>query len=151
MSVNPSIQSLPAWISAGERQVVPMSELTQVFDRTFHEVAKAAARAGATLLGPAYACYYSMPTDTVDVEIGFGIDRVVDLPGLVVSEHPESTAAIGTHIGPYSDLAKSYDELMPWLEEQKLNLAPAMFEFYDSPPGTDPAKAVTRMVFPIVG
>lgn len=150
MSVNPSIEQMPAWISAGERKVVPMSEIGEAFDKTFGEVAQAAASAGATITGPAYACYFGMPTDTVDVEIGFGIDKVVDLPGLLVSEHPESKAIVGTHVGPYDQLQQSYAELMPWIEQQRVQLTHHMFEFYDSEPGEDPSTTVTRIVFPIV-
>ena len=150
MSINPSIETLPAWISAGVRQVIPMTELKDTFGKAFEEVAAAVGRSGAVLVGPAYACYYGMPAETVDVEIGFGIDRVVDAPGLLVSEHPETRVAVATHVGPYDELERAYGEFMPWLAEQKLNLAEDMYEFYDSEPDVDPAATVTRMVFPIL-
>lgn len=149
MDVNPKIETLPAWVSAGRRQVVPMAELPDVFPKVYGDVAEAAATAGVALVGPAYALYFGMPGDTVDVEIGFGIDRVSDVPGLVVTERPETRAAVGTHVGPYSELGAAYEKFMPWLAEQRLQLTNDMFEFYDSEPDEPPESTITRMVFPL--
>lgn len=147
--LNPHLETIEPWVSAGIRQVVPMSELHWVFPSVFQEVAAQVAAAGGKVTGPAYARYYGMPADTVDVEIGFGIDRPVAAANLAVSENPAVEAAIGTHIGPYELLEQSYNELMPWLAGQHLHLADSMLEFYDSPPEVDPAQTVTRLVFPL--
>lgn len=147
--VDPHIENLEAWVSAGVRSSVPMAELHTVFDHAFSSVAAAAAGAGAVLVGPAYAEYFGMPTDVVDVEIGFGVDRVVEIPGVTVTQRPAMAAAVGTHVGPYDTLSDSYAELMPWLEEQQVELTGSMFEFYLSEPDEDPATTVTRLVFPL--
>jgi len=147
--LNPHVETIAPWVSAGIRRLVPMEELQEVFPKAFEEVAAKVTQAGGKVIGPAYARYFGMPTDAVDVEIGFGIERPVSVAGLHVSTNPEAQAAIGTHIGPYELLEKSYAEVMPWLAGQHLKLADSMLEFYESPPGTDPAQAITRMVFPL--
>ena len=147
--LNPRLETLEPWVSAGLREMVSMTELQEVFPAVFEQVATKVAKAGGRVIGPAYARYFGMPDDTVDVEIGFGIDRPVEVPDLVVSEHPKVQAAVATHVGPHELLEKSYAELMPWLAGQHLKLAESMLEFYDSPPEVDPAQAVTRMVFPL--
>ncbi len=147
--LNPHLETIEPWVSAGIRKVVPMAELQQVFPSTFEEVAAQVSAAGGRVIGPAYARYFGMPADTVDVEIGFGIDRPVAAASLAVNEHPATQAAIGTHVGPYELLEQSYGELMPWLAGQHLKLADSMLEFYDSPPEVDPAETVTRLVFPL--
>lgn len=149
MSTNPRIDILPAWISAGERQVVAMASLGEVFPATFGKVAQEVAAAGGQILGPAYARYFGMPTDTVDVEIGFAIDQTLELPGLDVTENPETRAVVGTHVGPYDTLDQSYGEIMGWIADQGVDLTESMFEFYDSPPEVDPAETITRIVFPL--
>ena len=146
--VNWHVESLDAWISAGIRQVVPMAELSQAFDKGFVTVAAAAAAAGAELVGPAYACYFGMPTETVDVELGFGVRTLTELPELVLTQQPAIQALVGTHVGPYADLRLAYDTLPGWLAENPTSLSDTMFEFYDSEPGVDPP--ITRMVFPLV-
>jgi effector-binding domain-containing protein len=147
--VNPHLETIEPWVSAGVRRVVPMSELHAAFEPAFQAVAASVTAAGGQVTGPAYAEYFGMPADTVDVEIGFRIDRPVTAPELVVSEHPQVQAAVGTHIGPYELVEQSYSELMPWLAGQHLQLADSMLEFYDSPPDVEPARTVTRMVFPL--
>ena len=147
--VNPHLETLEPWISAGVRHVVSMAELNDVFPADFQRVDQAVHAAGGKLLGPAYARYYGMPTETLDVEIGFGIDKPMDVPGLTVAEQPATRAVVGTHVGSYDQLPESYDELMTWLQGQDLELADSMWEFYDSPPDTDPAQTVTRIVFPL--
>lgn len=148
--IDPHIETLAGWVSLGVRQTAPMSELSTVFPAAFGAVAAAAGQAGATLVGPAYAEYFGMPTDTVDVEIGFGVDRPVEVDGMTATPRAAGRAVVATHVGPYDTLADSYAELMPWLEGQDLALADSMFEFYDSGPDVDPAAAVTRLVFPLV-
>ena len=147
--VNPHLDTIGPWISAGIRRTVPMAEMSTAFSAAFGQVAAAVGAAGAQLVGPAYGCYFGMPSDVVDVEIGFGIDREVILPGINVTAQPATQAVVGTHVGPYEELSQSYAELMPWLEGQHLELTDQMWEFYDSPPETDPADTVTRMVFPL--
>jgi len=147
--VNPHLETVEPWVSAGIRQLVPMAALHEVFPAVFDEVAAKVSKAGGKVVGPAYARYFGMPEDAVDVEIGFGIDHPIAATELTVNENPAVQAAIGTHVGPYELLEKSYAEVMPWLAQQRLKLADSMLEFYDSPPEVDPAQAVTRMVFPL--
>ncbi len=147
--VNPHLDTIAPWISAGIRRTVATAELATVFPDTYQQVAAAAGRAGAQLVGPAYGCYFGMPSDVVDVEIGFGIDSEADIPDLIVTAHPAQRAVVATHTGPYDKLHETYDALMPWLAEQDLDLSDAMWELYESPPETDPAETVTRIVFPL--
>jgi effector-binding domain-containing protein len=146
---DPHIETLEPWVSVGVRNTVPMAELSSVFAQTYEKVAAAVGTAGARLVGPAYAEYFGMPTDTVDVEIGFGVDRAVEVPGFAVTERPGGRAVVATHVGPYDKLEESYAELMPWLEMESVELTESMFEFYDSEPDEDPATTVTRLVFPL--
>ncbi|MBK8448265.1 MAG: GyrI-like domain-containing protein [Micropruina sp.] len=147
--VDPHIENVDSWVSLGVRRTVPMAELSTVFGPTFEAVAAAAGQAGAAVVGPAYSEYFSVPTDTVDVEIGFGVDHLVEVPGMNAKQRPATRAVIGTHVGPYDKLSESYTELMGWLEQQDVELTDSMFEFYDSEPDVDPNAAVTRLVFPL--
>ena len=81
MSINPHVETLPAWISAGVRQVVPMAELPDIFGKAFGEVAEAVGRCGAAVVGPAYGRYFGMPGETVD---GNDVEAVRDVVGRAV-------------------------------------------------------------------
>ncbi len=143
------IETLAPWVSLGVHRTAQMADLHEVFGAAFEAVAKAAADAGAKPAGPAYAEYFGEPTDTVDVEIGFGIDHLVDVAGMVATDRPATQAVVATHVGPYDKLSETYAELMPWLETRHLALTDSMFEFYDTGPEVAPEAAVTRVVFPL--
>ncbi|MCA0294700.1 MAG: GyrI-like domain-containing protein [Actinobacteria bacterium] len=147
--VDPHIEHMEAWVSAGVRRTVPREDLSAVFGPTYEQVAGLLGAAGVGIAGPAYAEYFGMPTDTVDVEIGFGVGASAAIDGLVVREHPETRAVVGTHVGPYDELPGAYGELMPWLEMEEHELAPSMYELYLSEPDEEPAKTVTKLVFPV--
>lgn len=147
--VDPHLEDLDAWVSAGIRQVVPMAELAGLFGPVYDQVSAAITGAGAALVGPAYAEYFGMPEDSVDVEIGFGIAELVAIEGLNVRERPALTAVVGTHLGGYDKLDESYAELMPWLEDQDVELGDSMFEWYLSEPDEAPENTVTKLIFPL--
>lgn len=150
-ATDPEVETIEAWVSAGIRQVVPMAELSTAFPDTYRKVAGLVSGSGGQLVGPAYGCYFGMPSDVVDVEIGFGIDRTIEAPDLTVTAQPAVRAVVATHVGSYDQLSDTYEKLMPWLEQQDLDLADHMWEFYDSEPETPPEECVTRIVFPVRG
>ncbi len=147
--LDPHFEELDAWVSAGIRTSVPISELAGLFGPIYGQVNALIGQAGGTAIGPAYAEYFGMPGDTIDVEIGFGIAEPVEIDGLNVREHPATTAIVGTHIGSYEKLDESYAELMLWLENQNAELADSMFEWYLSEPDEVPENTVTKLVFPL--
>jgi effector-binding domain-containing protein len=150
IELNPHIEVMPAWIRAGIRVQAPMAELQQVFGPTFERAAAAITAAGTDIIGPAYACYFGEPSDTVDVEIGFGIDAWAESTDISVTSVPSFEAVVGTHIGPYELLEDSYEKLVPWMVAQDVNLADHMYEFYDTMPEQDPSGPITRLVFPLL-
>lgn len=147
--VDPHLEDLDAWVSAGVRQVVPVAELAGLFGPVYDQVSAAITQAGGAMVGPAYAEYFGMPEDSVDVEIGFGIAELVAIEGLNVRERPAVTAVVGTHLGGYDKLDESYAELMPWLEDQDVELGDSMFEWYLSEPDEAPENTVTKLIFPL--
>ena len=48
--VDPHIENLYAWVSAGVRQTVPRAELSDLFGPTYEQVAKTVAEGGGTVV-----------------------------------------------------------------------------------------------------
>ena len=57
------------------REKVPMNQLPQFFGRVFGKTMGVAQAQGRQIIGPPFAVYFGMPTDTVDVAAGFPIDE----------------------------------------------------------------------------
>ncbi|MEZ5096424.1 MAG: GyrI-like domain-containing protein [Nocardioides sp.] len=69
--------------------------------------------------------------------------------GVLVHERPGGRAAVGVHVGPYDELAKTYDELRAWLLDRDLTAREEMWEEYLTPPEADPSTWQTRIVAPL--
>lgn len=145
------LSTLDAQQAAAVRRNVPMGELTTAFDTGFSEVMRAVAEQGATVAGPPFGYYHSMPGETVDVSIGFPVSTVVRAGDVQPFELPGGEAVVGTHVGPYDDLERTYGELMTWVKLEGLTLAEGMWEQYVSDPAAepDPATWKTLIVWPL--
>jgi effector-binding domain-containing protein len=125
--------------AAAIRAEVPMAELRNVFDRGFHAVMQAVQAQGVAITGPPFGFYPRMPTDTVEVVVGFPVARAIAAAGEVEPfELPGGRAVTGMHVGPYEKLAETYDRLMTWTRAEGLALGHAMWESYLSDPSAEP-------------
>ena len=137
----------------GVHEVIPMSRLTEYFDRAFRTSAAELGRMGAHPSGPPIALYHGAPTDAaVDVTAGFPVVDDVSATRAVEVVHLPSGPAVETfHVGPYETMTETYAAVTDWIAEQKLTVAGDMWEEYlvgpDSEP--DPANWRTRIVFPL--
>jgi hypothetical protein len=53
------------------REVMPMRQLTDFFDRAYKTVAETVGKQGVVITGPPIGVYFGTPTDTVEVAADF--------------------------------------------------------------------------------
>lgn len=148
----PEIVTLSAMPVAVVREVVPMRQLTDFFDRAYRTVAATVGKQGVVITGPPVGVYFGTPTDTVDVAAGFPTDRPVTAEDAVTAETlPGGRAAQIMHVGSYDSLQQTYGRLMTWLQDQKLGGGPVMWESYltEPTPGGDQHDMLTRITWPL--
>ena len=144
-----TIDQQPAAVVRAE---VPMEELRTVFDRGFGEVMRVTEAQGIAITGPPFGFYPRMPTDTVEVVVGFPVASRLTADGDVTSfELPGGRVVTGMHAGPYERLEASYRELTEWAASRGHALAGHMWESYLTDPRTspDPATWQTRITWPL--
>ena len=146
-----TLEEVPATTVATLRRTVPVADLPGFFDSAFSHVAGAVADAGGEVGPPPFGWYHGMPTDTVDVSVGFPVvGDVHELGGGVgLHERPAVRAAVGIHVGPYDGLGATYARMQQWVAEQGLAASGEMWEEYLSPPEGDPSTWRTRVVIPV--
>lgn len=150
---NPEIIRVDAQTTAVVADTVPMAEIGSFFERAFCAVAEVVARQGVTPTGAAFGYYPSMPTDTIDVEVGMVTDRPVAPEGEVVaSELPAGEVAHAIYVGSYESLGAAYGELAQWIAAQGRQPAVGMWEVYltEPTPETDPSSMRTELFWPLV-
>ncbi|MCA1780877.1 MAG: GyrI-like domain-containing protein [Dermatophilaceae bacterium] len=153
MDTTPELVTLEPTTAAVLRETVPMSELTDFFDRAFHAVMVTVQAQEVAVTGPPFAIYYGMPTDTVDLAVGFPTATPVSpADGVVAAELPGGRAAQLLHVGPYDQLESAYGRVMAWLSEKDHRPADVMWETYlnEPAPDGDPTANQTLITWPIV-
>lgn len=139
---------------AGVRSRVRTDELTSTFSTMFDRVFTVLTEAGTQVAGAPYARYRGMPTDTVDVEIGFPVVSPFAGHGDVVGGAlPGGRVVEALHVGDYGDLRSTYEEVERWMGEHGVRPSEEMWEVYESGPESDadPETWRTRIVWPVTG
>lgn len=147
-----SVETIDAQQAAAVRAEVPMEELRSVFDRGFGEVMRVAQAQGVAIAGPPFGFYPRMPTDTVEVLVGFPVSAAIEPEGDVEPfELPGGQAVTGVHVGPYESLERSYRQLTEWAAAEGRSLAGQMWESYLTDPRADPDPSTwqTRITWPL--
>ncbi|WP_153397462.1 GyrI-like domain-containing protein [Ornithinicoccus halotolerans] len=143
-------ETVPTAVVRGD--AVPMTELTGFYDRSFGQVSEAIESQGLRRTTAGLGRYFGQPTDTVDLEVGFGTEPGVSATGdVVASTLPGGRAAQVTHVGGYEGLGESWQRLYAWIDSQGLAPAGWMWEEYVTmpTPDTDPATIRTVLTWPL--
>ena len=134
------------------RAVVPVAGLTGFFDSSFRELVTTTTEQGVALLGPAFALYRGPFAETVDLEVGFPVDRVVRAQGNVLaSELPGGRLARMTHAGAFDGLGEAWARLADWARAQGHAPGAQRWESYVTQPSPDmdPRDLRTELFWPI--
>lgn len=155
----PQIVEVEARPTVSIRQRVPMNEMTDFFDTSFATLASVLAATKAAPTGAPFALYRGMPTDEVDVEVGFPLDRPVEddvvaaNAGTQASTLPGGEVATAVHRGSFDGLGGSWEALAEWISAQGRTMGPMMWEVYltEPSPDMDPAELRTQLCWPLEG
>ncbi|MFN7149182.1 MAG: GyrI-like domain-containing protein [Microthrixaceae bacterium] len=149
----PRIVELEARPTVSIRSRVPMTEMTAFFDGSFATLAAVLATTEATPTGAPFGLYRGMPTDEVDVEVGFPLDRPVEdavvaaNAGTRASTLPGGEVATTVHQGSFDDLGGAWQSLAEWISAQGRSMGAVMWEVYltEPSPDMDPAELRTEL------
>jgi AraC family transcriptional regulator len=96
-----------------------------------------------TVKGPPFGMYYDNPAtvkpESTRYEVCVPVDSasknsVDKKTGLTVKEAPQMTVAVTDYMGPYDQVAPTYEKLSKWVAENHFEPAGAMVEWYLSDP-----------------
>lgn len=149
---NPEITTIEPRPTAVVIGTMKMAELGNFFDSSYHRVAEALQRQGVTP-HEAFGFYPRMPTDSIEVEVGFTTSEPISPDGdVVASQLPGGEIVHATYVGAYEGLSGAYGELIEWLQAQGRQPGPAMWEVYvtEPTPDADPNSMVTEVYWTLV-
>jgi effector-binding domain-containing protein len=144
--------NLPESEGVAIRTTIPMTELQDFFNRAFLELSEVIRAGGAYPVGPPFVRYYSVTSQSVDVEAVMTCDKKVAVSGRVKPLHLNaSQAAVVRHVGRYDKLKPAYDAITQWMSNNGKQAIEAPREVYVTTIAEvpDPSEWVTLVEQPI--
>lgn len=128
-----------------------VGNLPQEFDRAYGAIIRYLGEVGETTEGPAYAAYYNMDMEDLDVEMGFIVPKPIggkdEIQAGVI---PAGKQACYLYKGPYTEMAPAYEALTAWIAENGLTPTGVSYEYYyNSPMEVPESELLTKIIFPL--
>jgi effector-binding domain-containing protein len=111
------IRELPSVTVATVREHVSMAVIGKAIGEAFGEVAEAVQAAGASITGMPFAIYHDVDPVEVEVELGFPVDRILDIGRVHGASLPGRRVVTTVHAGPYDEVVEAYAALSAWIDE----------------------------------
>lgn len=127
---------------------VSPDEITTFFDTSFGRLAAVLDTQGVNVTGPALALYGTVSDRSMEITVGFPVDRPIQPEGEVVAGLlPSGRTARLVHHGSFDGLDQSWDRLRAWITSQDLTPAGTRWEVYVTEPNPhmDPADLRTEL------
>jgi len=133
------------------RKRTSVANLPQELGRAYGAVMQYLAEIGETTEGPAFAAYYNMDMEDLDVEMGFLVPKAIAGKGEIqASRIPAGKRASCLYKGPYGEMAPVYEAMTAWIAEQGLEPSGISYEFYyNSPLEVPESDLLTKIIFPL--
>ena len=149
MSYQCEVKEQPTQQTLSIRTRAAVQDLPQLFGEGYGKIGQYLGKLGEQPIGPAFAAYYNMDMENLDVEFGFPVAR--PLPGqtdIKSGEIPGGRVVTCLHIGPYSEMEPAYNALAKWMEDNGYEGTGVSYELYlNDPRETPPAQ--TQIIFPL--
>jgi effector-binding domain-containing protein len=144
------IQEQPARPTLSIRFRSPVGELAQHFGRIYTAIGQYVEEAGGEHAGPAFATYYNMDMDDLDVEAGFPVAKALPAKGEIqAGEIPGGMFAICHYTGPYAEITSAYEALTQFAGGKGYAPAGTAYEWYFDGPDVPEQDHRTDVAFPV--
>jgi effector-binding domain-containing protein len=128
------VRDLPETIVATLREHVSMAVIGKAIGEGFEEVAEAVRNAGCSITGMPFAVYHELDPFEVDLEVGFPVDRILDVGRVHGASLPARRVATTVHAGPYDEVVAAYEALSDWIDDHGLRQGGPPREVYLNEP-----------------
>lgn len=133
--------------TASIRTRTSLSKLPDVIRKSYEAIGKHLEQTKGISNGAPFAIYYNMDINDLDVEMGVTVvNAVAEKSEIKNSEIPAGKVLTFTHVGPYSELEKTYGQAMAWMKENKIETNGIVCESYPNDPAvTPPSELITEI------
>ncbi|MET9490568.1 GyrI-like domain-containing protein [Nocardia sp. NPDC006630] len=134
----PGLVDVAEVTTAVVRGTVPPFGLRDFFDTSFRVLPEVVAAQGVAIGGPAFGLYRGVSGESIDLEVGFAVDKAVQPErGVTAGRLPAGRVARVVHAGNFDGLNDTWDRLQAWIGEQGGVAGPVRWEVYHTQPTPD--------------
>jgi len=152
MSYSCEVKEMPAQTVLTVRTRTNVQSLPQFFGMAYGSIMQHLGKLGELPAGPAFAAYYNMDMENLDVAAGFPVAKKLNGDGdkVQAGEMPAGKYAACLHVGPYDTIAPAYNALIAWMQEHEYEATGIAYEVYLNDPAETPRTELkTQVMFPI--
>lgn len=151
MSYKFQVTEQPARPVLSIRTRTSVENLPQELGKAYGAIINYLNEIGEQPLAFAFAAYYNMDMEDLDVEMGFPVPKSIPGKGEIKSgEIPAGKQVFYLHKGPYHAMEPAYHAMMQWIEENGYTPTGVSYEFYYNSPGeVDESELLTKIMFPL--
>ncbi|HBT15317.1 MAG TPA: AraC family transcriptional regulator [Firmicutes bacterium] len=133
------------------RTVTAVTNLPQELGKAYHAIIDYLQQNGTQPSGPAFAAYYNMDMENLDVEMGFPVVKKIPGQGEIKSSViPGGKQVSCLYKGPYQECGPVYEAMTKWVQEKGQTLTGVAYEFYyNSPQEVPESELLTKIMFPL--
>lgn len=129
----------------------PVGDLAKHFGVAYGAIITYLETMGERPAGAAFATYFNMDMESLDVEAGFPVaHRIPGKDEISAGEMPAGPYAVCHYVGPYGDLSEAYETLTHFVTAQGYTPVGIVYEWYLDGPDVAPEKTRTDIAFPVV-
>lgn len=133
------------------RTTTSVAELPRALGQAYQAIAAYLAELGNKTPEAAYAAYYNMDMENLDVEMGFLVPEPLEGRGEIkASEIPAGLQVSCLYKGPYTGMKSVYQAMAQWTAEQGHTPVGTAYEiYYNSPAEVPESELLTKIIFPL--
>ena len=133
------------------RKRTSVGNLPEEMGRAYGAIIQYLSEIGESTSEAAFAAYYNMDMENLDVEMGFPVSKPLAGKGEIIqSSIPAGKWVTYLHKGPYKDMEQAYNNMMHWIEENGYEPTGVSYEFYyNSPMEVPESELLTKIAFPV--
>lgn len=131
------------------RTVTSVANLPQELGKAYNSIMAYLGETGERPADAAFAAYYNMDMENLDVEMGFPVAKELAGKGeIVASQVPAGKKATCMYQGAYREMGSTYEAMTKWMIDNGHQPTGIVYEFYyNSPMEVPESELLTKIVF----
>jgi effector-binding domain-containing protein len=131
------------------RTVTSVGNLPQELGNAYNLIIEYLREIGEQPADTAFAAYYNMDMEKLEVEMGFPVAKAIAGQGMIsASEVPAGKKAVYMYKGAYKEMAPVYEAMVKWIDDNGHQPTGVVYEFYyNSLMEVPESELLTKIVF----